>query len=164
MRPFWKLLALATCAVATPGCSDGRLPTVPVTGRVVFLDGSPVRTGTVELQSRTHPIQARGTIDPDGSFRLTTYDAGDGAVAGTHDCVVVQTVIAEKLPGFVGTLEGVVDPRFASYATSGLKAEIKPGQVNSLTLEVRGLVRPGGPKSTHQHAHDRGHEHKPDPR
>ncbi len=73
-----------TC-MATVGCGDGRPPAYPAKGRVVFANGTPVKTGTVELKSREHPIQARGTIDPDGHFELTTYRSGDGAIAGTHD-------------------------------------------------------------------------------
>lgn len=139
------------------GCSDGRLPTYPVTGQVVFEDGSPAHVGTVEVKSRDHKIQARGTIDKDGVFHLTTYKTDDGAVAGKHDCVVVQMVMTEELANFQPSYEGVVDPRFGSYSTSGLSIEVSAKQENFVTLKVKALKPPGKtpkPKSAGQHQHN----------
>ncbi len=85
-----------------------------------------MKTGTVELKSREHPIQARGTIDPDGHFELTTYRSADGAIAGTHDCVVVQMVVTEDLKTANHGVYGVVNPRHASYQTSGLTCTVEP--------------------------------------
>jgi len=106
--------------VVAVGCSDGRLLTYPDWGKVAFADGSPVHVGTVELKSREHNIHARGEIGTDGRFVLTTYEA----VAGKHDCVVVQMVMVEEIAGFQPSTEGVVHPRFGSYITSGLVVEV----------------------------------------
>ncbi len=124
--------------IALVGCSD-RLATYPVAGRVQFASGSPVHVGTVELKSREHEIQARGEIDADGKFTLTTYVKGDGAVAGFHDCVIVQFVMTEDLAGHKPSLIGVIDRRYASYATSGLSVEVSPEGKNQIVLEVEGL-------------------------
>ena len=123
------------------GCSDGRLKAYPAKGKVVFKTGSPVHVGTVELKSREHGVQARGAIDKDGNFTLTTYVDGDGAIAGAHDCVVVQFVMTEELADFKPSAVGVVHPRFASYSTSGLSVEIKADQVNELKVEVEGVKK-----------------------
>ena len=143
------------------GCSDGRLPTYPVTGQVVFADGSPAHVGTVEFRSRDHKIQARGDIDKDGVFRLTTYKKDDGAVVGKHDCVVVQMVMTEELANFQPSYEGVIDPRFGSYATSGLVLEVSAKDENFPIIRVEQLKPPTRPGSKsgksaadHQHHHD----------
>jgi hypothetical protein len=147
------LLWLALAALT--GCSDGRLPTYPVAGRVVFPDGSPIHVGTVELKSREHSIQARGEIDTDGRFVLTTYEPGDGAVAGKHDCVVVQMVMVEEIANFRPSTEGVVHPRFGSYATSGLVVQVSSEENNDLRVMVEPLElrREESQSSTHTHDH-----------
>ncbi len=139
IRPAF-LIVLA-CAFCLTGCSDGRLKTYPATGKVLFKTGSSVHVGTVEIKSREHGIQARGTIDQDGNFLLTTYTGGDGAVAGIHDCVVVQFIMAEEMKDFKPSVLGVVHPRYASYATSGLTVEIKADAPNDLQLEVEGVKK-----------------------
>lgn len=121
----------------------------------MFGDGSPVRVGAVELKSRDHPLHARGEIDIDGRFVLSTFEPGDGAVAGEHDCVIVQLVVAEAIPGVEPTTEGVVHPRFGSYATSKLTCSISETEINDLTIRVEGVepLNSGG-------RHRRGAEHE----
>lgn len=133
-----KFFSVAACLLLS-GCSD-QMPTYPVSGQVRFANGGVVHVGTVELKSREHNLQARGQIESDGSFTLTTYKEGDGAVAGMHDCVIVQFVMAEGISGHKPSKVGVVDRRYASYATSGLKAEIVPDKKNELILKVDGLL------------------------
>ena len=81
---------------------------------------------------------------------LTTYVDGDGAVAGIHDCVVVQFVMTEGLKDFKPSVVGVVHPRYASYSTSGLTIEIKPDQENNLLIELDG-VKNVSPKEEANH-------------
>lgn len=95
--------------------------------------------GTIELKSREHGVQARGTIENDGSFSLTTYEEGDGAVAGEHDAVVVQFIMTEDVSGHSPSTIGVVDRRFASYSTSDLVVEIKSDGPNDVLVEVEGI-------------------------
>jgi len=151
-------LLIVASAIGSAGCSDGRLPTYPASGQVVFEDGSPVHVGTVELKSREHNIHARGEISTDGRFVLTTYKPGDGAVAGTHDCVVVQMVMVEEIANFQPSTEGVVHPRFGSYRTSELMVEVAEKRTNELKIIVDGLTdRPT--TSSGKHVHD----HQPSP-
>jgi len=84
----------------------------------------PVHVGTIELESREQAVTARGEIGGDGRFVLSTFKPGDGAVAGMHDCVVVQMVIVEDISNFRPITGGVIHPRFDSYATSGLVCEV----------------------------------------
>jgi hypothetical protein len=102
------LLTLLACAV---GCGDDRLPTYPVLGKVVFADGSPVKLGTIECLSETHGVQATGSINRDGTFTLKTYRDNDGAVEGTHKCVIVQFVQVEGLANYKPSTLGVDQDR-----------------------------------------------------
>jgi ribosomal protein S12 len=134
------------------GCESGRLKTYPVQGQVVFADGSPVKVGTIEAKSVEHGVQASGTIGSDGSFSLTTYQPGDGAVAGQHRCVVVQFIQVEEIPNYRPSTLGVVHRKHASYATSELGMTIQQGPENKIQLVVQGA----DPvlKSTQDHGHD----------
>src|SRR5947208_16649303 len=68
------------------GCGDRALqplPTHEVKGRVVLRNGKPLSAGRVvfvPVEGLTPP--ASGALGPDGSFTLTTREAGDGAAAG----------------------------------------------------------------------------------
>ena len=131
-RPLSVVFLL--CLLA--GCGDDRVPTHPTRGKVVFPDGSPVRTGVVELSSDDHELTATGKINPDGTFVLGTYDIADGAVAGPHRVIVLQMIINDGT--VVHTLDHgePVDPKFASYDSSGLRTVVVTGEENVLQLNV----------------------------
>ena len=62
---------------------------VPVKG-VVTYNGTALTEGTVlYLPKASNGRQARGTIQADGSFQLTTLRANDGAEQGDYDVVVI---------------------------------------------------------------------------
>ena len=149
MRQGVCVVAVVACLSILTGCSN-RHKTYPVHGKVQFKSGGPVRVGTIELKSREHDIHARGALNPDGTFTLTTYDDGDGAIAGEHDCVVVQFVMAEGIQGHRPSTIGVIDRRYNSYATSGLEIEISSKGENEITIEVEGL-RASQPNGPHKH-------------
>lgn len=119
------------------GCDDDRVPVYPVAGKVVFVDGSLVRTGTIELESVQYGTTSTGRIAEDGSFVLGTYDVNDGAPAGEHRVIVVQMVIADGTINHTKDHGLPVDPRFSRYETSGLKTQVKPDDENQLVIEVQ---------------------------
>jgi hypothetical protein len=149
-HPLCLLLYLLVLSCFFTGC-DGNPPTYPVSGKVVFPSGSAVRMGTIETKSRTLGVNARGKIQSDGTFQLTTFEPDDGAVAGVHDCVVVQLVIGEDLKS-PGSSFGVVDPKHNSYQTSGLTIEVKPDSTNQFVLRVDAFR--GKELSEKHHQHD----------
>ena len=152
MQPKSLLSVFAILLSMCVGCGDGRPPAYPAKGKVVFADGSPVKVGTIETKSRLHGVQATASIELDGSFVFTTYAKGDGAVAGPHDCVVVQFMQAENIKNHKPSTLGVVNPKHASYATSGLQFEISPDKQNELVIEVEGVPKPknGNAKGDHE--------------
>ncbi|MDR3622851.1 MAG: hypothetical protein P4L85_26090 [Paludisphaera borealis] len=56
--------------------------TVPVQGKVTY-KGKPLTHGTVVFEPDAGR-EAHGEIGPDGGYTLSTFKAGDGAVAGKH--------------------------------------------------------------------------------
>ena len=146
------LLTLLVLSLAISiGCGDGRPPAYPTRGKVLFADGTPVKVGTIETKSMLHDVQATATIQLDGSFVFTTYKEGDGAVAGPHQCVVVQFVQAENIQNHKPSTLGVVNRKHASYATSNLKIDVVADKQNELIIQVEGLPKPRSGESKGDH-------------
>lgn len=114
----------AALVLAATGCGGPK--TYPVTGRVQYEDGSPITPlvrGCVEFSflegegGVRKGTNARGDIQADGSFSLTTYGLGEGAVEGKHQAIVVPPAPENSEdPG-----PSPVDLRFQQYTTSKLE-------------------------------------------
>ncbi|EAQ78673.1 hypothetical protein [Blastopirellula marina] len=114
----------------TAGCGNG---TYPVHGSIVYPDGAPARElrgGAVEFDSLEQDVSARGSIDDEGKFVISTFEAEDGALPGKHRVLIVprQATGDER----VGK---VIEAKFQSYETSGLELEVTAG-MNTPTFTV----------------------------
>lgn len=122
------------------GCGAGNLPTYPVEGIVEFEDGERLKFGNIEFYSPEHQINARGVIARDGTFTLTTYREGDGAVEGRHEIIIMQQVGDYFLANSEAQIQhdhgGLIDTSHFDYQSSGLSCQIEPGP-NRLRLIVR---------------------------
>jgi hypothetical protein len=129
---------LASAALFSVGCSPSGPKTYQVRGRVVTESGKPVEMGSVEFRSEGSDsrVIARGKIKTDGSFALSTFAIDDGAIAGRHDVIVQQMIIAE---GFGKSHEHGprVPASYSDYGSSGLTAEVKKSDDNFVTLMIR---------------------------
>ena len=99
-------------------------------------DGTPLNGGIVSLQpsGKEGPAtNARGIVGPDGTFRLTTFKEGDGALPGKHRAIVLSPPPNNK-PN-EPTPKPNVHKKFGSYDTSGLVVDSTPGP-NKITLKV----------------------------
>ncbi len=79
---FCGLLAMFATLV---GCGGESLN--PVTGKVVYTDGTPVTVGTVTFNNAEKQVAASSPIAQDGTFSLTFGDS-QGAPAGAYRVVV----------------------------------------------------------------------------
>jgi hypothetical protein len=127
-----RLFALALLAAV--GCGPVRPATHPVSGVVKYRDGELMRVGVVVFTPSVGAPSARGVVDGEGQFKLGTFEADDGAIVGPHRVAVMQPQLAtgelRAAPG--DDIHGAASQRFAprryaSPATSGLSAEVKPG-------------------------------------
>src|SRR5262249_62179239 len=75
------------------GCGPGNGLTLGRVRGTVTYKGKPVQNGFVTFQPdashQTDGPPAMGTINQDGSYALTTQDADDGAVVGTHKVAIL---------------------------------------------------------------------------
>ncbi len=82
-----KLAALAAL-IGGPcwgcGTSSGTpVSLIQVKGKVTY-KGQPVTKGVVEFEPEGYGRSAKGQLQSDGTFELTTLKPGDGVVAGAH--------------------------------------------------------------------------------
>ncbi len=100
-KRLWSMLTAAFgLGIFLAGCGGvaGRPPLGRVSGKVTY-NGQPVTTGSVIFtpsKSDNGGHIATGPIGSDGSYSLTTFDTGDGAVIGQH---VVTVESREKMSG-----------------------------------------------------------------
>ena len=140
-RCFLTQLTLLTLVFCCAGCGSKHTPTYPLSGKVVFEDGTPLGSGGIVLfesmaTENNLKLNARGMIQPDDTFEMTTFEDGDGAVAGKHRVLVrakrdqreyIESGIAPR---------PVIDERFERYETSGLEFTVEQGN-NEYKIVVR---------------------------
>ena len=119
---------------ALAGCGSGKR-TYAVDGQIQYDDGSPAVElvgGSVEFDLVGGKTTARGQIDSDGHFKLTTFAREDGALPGKHRVLIMQPVMAKDGKG---PPPDVIDRKYRTYDTSQLEATVEE-KSNHITLKV----------------------------
>jgi hypothetical protein len=97
------LLLIALFSIT--GCSEPKF--YPVKGQVVIFGVGPLTEGEVQFRPRSRPkLIAKGPVQKDGSFVLSTPGHGDGVLEGDCQAAIIapprggKPVIAEKFADF----------------------------------------------------------------
>lgn len=145
---FSVLILLA----AMTGCGgDDRVGSVRGT---VTLDGKPVGDAGVTFMPKAGGRPAFGITAADGTYELTTFEIGDGALIGNH--LITITAVDERvsskteaLSEELGSLAEVVQPntrpkqvwrvpeRYSESDSSGLEFEVKRGEKNQADFSLK---------------------------
>ena len=128
-----KCVLSAMAITVVGGCGSDTPTTVKVRGSVQF-DGQPLDFGGVLLQPAGGRL-GKGKIEPDGTFVISTYDTGDGAIVGPMN-IGVTAVRLQGDPREGGTREWLIPEKFGSPDTSGLQYELTHGAENVLLIEL----------------------------
>jgi hypothetical protein len=131
MRVAFATAAVAAFALLTfPGCGPNEAPfvgaTVPVKGKITY-KGQPLTQGGITFEPVDDSRPANGSIKPDGTFVLTTFKEGDGAVVGVHRVGVTDAGKAGK---------EVVPKKFASPRASKVEVEVTEGK-SDYTIDLK---------------------------
>lgn len=130
MRMISILCLLALCF---SGCSDGKPPKAPVTGRVSF-QGKPLTNVVVNIIPEDFSFGAYGIPDENGDFDIVSSNGDKGVILGTHKVYVGELEKNATKPVLPGIL-GKDRMHYARYDKSNLTVEVKKGQ-NTLLIEL----------------------------
>ncbi len=149
VTPWSALMAAALLAAA--GCGGPEMGTV--TGRVT-VGGVPVKDGVVMFHPADGPT-AVGAIGQDGTYTLTTFKSGDGAVTGEHRVTISSTSVGagkmveaatldEEIARsgknstkwlVAGDVKWVVPEKYSQLGTTDQKATVRGGS-NTINFDL----------------------------
>jgi hypothetical protein len=141
-------LVLLCGALLAFGCGrSDRRKVVPASGLVLY-HSQPVEGAVVTFTNSAATVSAYAKTGSDGRFRLTTYGHEDGAVPGLQKVAVSKVEVSSRAtPGVDYSTTSAVPPppeekhllpeRYARPDTSGLEVEVKQGEKNDFTLELK---------------------------
>jgi hypothetical protein len=132
---MWVVVGAMQCI----GCGKEGLQTEPVSGTVTIDGRAYTQGGSVVFQPEGKGKQAAGKIEPDGSFKLSTYSPGDGAIVGKHKVLVMPLP-----PADIGDDQDPVQQRvspltqaLANTPSNQLIFEVKSDAANRLDLDLK---------------------------
>lgn len=141
MRLYYCGLICLGMAILTAGCSGpNQLETAPVKGTVTY-KGKPLTFGNVSFRPEAGS-PSTGKIQEDGTFTLSTYGDGDGAIIGLNQVSIIATERdagkeKEADPNTEMTVsKSMIPKKYTSFSTSELTAEVKAEEVNEFTFEL----------------------------
>lgn len=142
MRFVGLLFLASTSLLMFSGCFGQKgLETARTTG-VVTYNGKPLPYGRVSFRPQAGS-PATGEIQSDGSFSMSTYGNGDGAIVGTHQISITATEADagkgnEADPNTEMTVsKSMIPKKYTSFSTSELTAEVVASGENHFTLELK---------------------------
>ena len=97
---------------------------------------------TFRTIDRSQNITSHGRTQADGTFELTTFSAGDGAVPGMHRAIVAMPVIRDERTGVrLANAPPPIAAKYAKFETSGLEFNViaSPAK-NQFSIEVTPAV------------------------
>jgi|tagenome__1003787_1003787.scaffolds.fasta_scaffold19239692_2 hypothetical protein len=134
----FRFVRLLVTLLFVAGCNRGP-KMVPVTGKVIY-NGRPLEFGVVMFQPPSGQ-PAQGTIQPDGTFTLSTYRSNDGAVSGKHKvrvaCYESMRPGFAKGPGEMALGKPLVPEKYTLIDSSGLSADVDADH-KDFTFELSG--------------------------
>ena len=129
--------AMVALLLALTGCGNGLYP---VRGTVTYDDGSPVSQGMVVFENADGTTMARGQIQSDGSYQLSTQSPNDGLKPGRYK-VLVNPLDMSDVPDEQKKLP--FDVKFTRFQTSGIEVDVK-AETNQVPIRVTRPAKAGG--------------------
>ena len=141
------------CALAVSvsqlGCNGGdewtaKRPKVYRASGVLKMDGVPLDEATVVYHSQSHDLAAQGITDKVGSFTLTTFNNGDGAVEGKHKVVITKRTYEKKKTKFDSPTEksealipkDLLPIRYSLSTSTDVEVKVVSKGTNNATIEI----------------------------
>lgn len=140
--------AVAACCFLFASCSNGKPPLVPLGGKVL-VGGVPAENALVIFHPAKNGavvegadvLRPTGRAEADGSFRVTTFDAHDGALAGEY-VLTVEWRAAPTNP-FDGGGPDKLQGKYSDPKSSTLKVSVDPSQTQLAPLDLPAVAEGG---------------------
>ena len=120
-------LLLVAAFVVTTGC-DRRPKRVGISG-TVLIDGQPLTVGFIQFIPEDTRA-SMGTLDENGRFTMTCYEANDGVIPGTHRVAIMASEIISSTK-----IKWHAPPKYADPETSGVVVEVDKPR-DDLVVEI----------------------------
>ena len=154
------VLGVAACAtglsvMGAVGCGGREWPPTYKTTGMVTLDGSPVERASITFSPKEGQQPANATTDASGRYQMTSFNAGDGATAGSFDVAILKFPAIEIDAGRGGvpfgeanrtnagpSPESLEDPenelpeKYSNSEKSGLSATVTADGENVFNFEL----------------------------
>jgi hypothetical protein len=137
----WMLTAVLLIA---SGCDD-KSAVAPVSGKVLY-NGEPLPYGNIMFQP-TQGQTAGAVIQPDGTFRLSTFSEFDGAIVGSHKVSVAcyaahsPSMKSKRSGGEMSLGQSLLPSEYSFLDQSGLTAKVPSEGTDSLVFNLEGPKR-----------------------
>jgi hypothetical protein len=123
-------LAFVGLSLVLSGCTQNtKIPTYPVEGEV-FVAGKPAAGATIVFYPKgenTPPVCPNTVVEPNGSFRLTSFTALDGAPEGEYVVTVTWAPTVQRDGETYLTGPDKLRGRYANRTTTTLRATVQNG-------------------------------------
>jgi hypothetical protein len=125
-------LAATACLVGLLGCSEAkpdRIAVHPAAGTITF-KGQPAHGASLTLHPKTaaESIPApRANVEKDGSFKLSTFNGGDGAPEGEYVVTVRWYKLVKEGSDLIAG-PNVIPPKYTNPQSSDLTVRIAAGE------------------------------------
>lgn len=124
-------IALCVGLLGIAGCG-GSLQ--PVRGTVTLPGGKPAEGSMVVFEGEVagKTVSARGDVQTDGSFALSTLKPGDGVPPGKYRVAVMPPPMVNA----EGPYRPPFNAKYTNFETSGLTFEVERGKRNEFPIQV----------------------------
>jgi hypothetical protein len=140
LRRITLITLFSLLGIVVAGCSGPKGPELTRITGVVTFEGKPVGPGTVAfLPSDPTGSPASGTIEKNGTFKMSMFNPGDGALPGSYKVAV--TVIKEPVHGdekgnlFPATF--LSPERYMNPETSGFTITVEKRKPQDVKFELK---------------------------
>ena len=144
---LFSLVAIVVSLAGLTGCGKGKeYGVTPVKGKVTA-GGQPVKGGVITFRPTAEVAgkggitgkPASGEVKDDGTFVLSTYGNGDGAVIGKHE--VTYMAVAKGAESYE---DKPAPSSYAGMVPTVKEVEVKPGP-NDIAIEIAKSATPMNP-------------------
>lgn len=135
-----RVLCIVVLCILSTSCSESGPKLAKIDG-VISVNGKPLAMGKIMMSSALGRQTVGDVVD--GKIKnVTTFSTGDGAVVGENRVAVRPSVdesmmMKEPNKAARAITSAGIPKKFYSLSTTELTFDVKPGQTNSLNINIK---------------------------